>query len=354
MSRSVRVAEAHTGAERALQHARISGPDGVPRANQRSTQPRAVRVAGARDDRRRPGDRRTWRPTRPHTDAASRRPQAGFLTGMAPSQPVQPRRPIFAVSVRGPDSRVTIRNQPGSRERDETTASTSPPPRDASEPRGFEEAPVFGYTQLAATDARRAPFGDRVGGRAAERRGRRSSAVTFAARRHTEENEVCAACVPPGSQPQPPSKVAVRGTRTMLPTGSILSDFWNDQLVAHDRQLLLLVLVSLLGAFAFIRLSARLGRSPRVPWWPGSVVSDSGVHLHHLACEAALGTPPCSVVWLHADMPRRSSAWCAERRPRSGKSWSTARSGARVRAGRTRIPPRCGRGTMSSSSASPA
>jgi hypothetical protein len=23
-------------------------------------------------------------------------------------------------------------------------------------------------------------------------------------------------------------------------------------------------------------------RSPRVPWWPGSVVSDSGVHIHHL------------------------------------------------------------------------
>lgn len=23
-------------------------------------------------------------------------------------------------------------------------------------------------------------------------------------------------------------------------------------------------------------------RSPRVTWWPGSVVSDSGVHLHHL------------------------------------------------------------------------
>jgi hypothetical protein len=68
----------------------------------------------------------------------------------------------------------------------------------------------------------------------------------------------------------------------MLPTGSILSDFWNDQLVAHDRQLLFLVLVSFLGAFAFIRLSARLGRSPRVPWWPGSVVSDSGLHLHHL------------------------------------------------------------------------
>jgi hypothetical protein len=65
-------------------------------------------------------------------------------------------------------------------------------------------------------------------------------------------------------------------------TASILSDFWNDQLVAHDRQALFLVLVSFLGSFAFIRLSARLGRSPRAPWWPGSVVTDGGVHLHHL------------------------------------------------------------------------
>jgi hypothetical protein len=40
--------------------------------------------------------------------------------------------------------------------------------------------------------------------------------------------------------------------------------------------------VGLVGSFAFIRLSTRLMRSPRVPWWPGSVVSDSGVHLHHL------------------------------------------------------------------------
>jgi hypothetical protein len=62
----------------------------------------------------------------------------------------------------------------------------------------------------------------------------------------------------------------------MTGTASILSDFWNDQLVAHDRQALFLVLVSFLGSFAFIRLSARLGRSPRVPWWPGSVVTDGG------------------------------------------------------------------------------
>jgi hypothetical protein len=60
-----------------------------------------------------------------------------------------------------------------------------------------------------------------------------------------------------------------------------LSQFWND-LVADDRQGIFLVLVAFLGAFAFIRASARIGRSPRASWWPGSVVSESGVHLHHL------------------------------------------------------------------------
>jgi hypothetical protein len=63
---------------------------------------------------------------------------------------------------------------------------------------------------------------------------------------------------------------------------SIFTDFWNDQLVAHDRQWLFLVLVGLIGSFGFIRMSTRLIRSPKVPWWPGSVVSESGVHLHHL------------------------------------------------------------------------
>lgn len=62
----------------------------------------------------------------------------------------------------------------------------------------------------------------------------------------------------------------------------MISDFWNDQLVAHDRQWLFLVLLGLVLSFGFIRLSTRLMRSPRVPWWPGSIVSDGGVHVHHL------------------------------------------------------------------------
>ncbi len=59
-----------------------------------------------------------------------------------------------------------------------------------------------------------------------------------------------------------------------------LGDFWRDQIVAHDRQQIFLLLLGFLVSFGFIRTSARLMRS--VSWWPGSVVTDSGVHLHHL------------------------------------------------------------------------
>jgi hypothetical protein len=62
---------------------------------------------------------------------------------------------------------------------------------------------------------------------------------------------------------------------------SIFTDFWNS-LVEQDEQGIFLVLAGFVLSFAFIRMSTRLMRSPRVTWWPGSVVSDSGVHLHHL------------------------------------------------------------------------
>jgi hypothetical protein len=67
-----------------------------------------------------------------------------------------------------------------------------------------------------------------------------------------------------------------------MTTASILSEFWDNQILADEKQGLFLVLVGFILSFAFIRMSTRLMRSPRVPWWPGSVVSDSGVHLHHL------------------------------------------------------------------------
>jgi hypothetical protein len=42
-----------------------------------------------------------------------------------------------------------------------------------------------------------------------------------------------------------------------------------------------LVIAAFLGTFLFIRTSARLMRSPKVPWWPGSV-STGDLHVHHL------------------------------------------------------------------------
>jgi hypothetical protein len=65
-------------------------------------------------------------------------------------------------------------------------------------------------------------------------------------------------------------------------SASIFVDFWEDQILAEEKQALFMVLAGFLLSFAFIRMSTRLMRSPRVPWWPGSVVSESGVHLHHL------------------------------------------------------------------------
>jgi hypothetical protein len=42
------------------------------------------------------------------------------------------------------------------------------------------------------------------------------------------------------------------------------------------------LLAAFLLSFLFIRTSARLIRSPKVPWWPGSVTTSGGLHLHHL------------------------------------------------------------------------
>src|SRR4051812_25763567 len=60
---------------------------------------------------------------------------------------------------------------------------------------------------------------------------------------------------------------------------SLMGDTWDS---LAERRFLFLTLIGFVSAFGFIRLSTRLMRSPKVPWWPGSVVSESGVHVHHL------------------------------------------------------------------------
>src|SRR5437762_7580812 len=63
------------------------------------------------------------------------------------------------------------------------------------------------------------------------------------------------------------------------------ADIVHDVIDAHANQgrgPAFLVLLALLLSFLFIRTSARLMRSPKVPWWPGSVTTGGGLHLHHL------------------------------------------------------------------------
>jgi hypothetical protein len=62
---------------------------------------------------------------------------------------------------------------------------------------------------------------------------------------------------------------------------SIFTSFWGN-LEDNHEQTVFLVLVGLLGSFAFIRMSTRIIRSESVSWWPGNIESDSGLHVHHL------------------------------------------------------------------------
>jgi hypothetical protein len=50
----------------------------------------------------------------------------------------------------------------------------------------------------------------------------------------------------------------------------------------RDQRAGFVLLAAFLISFLFIRTSARLMRSPKVPWWPGSVTTSGGLHLHHL------------------------------------------------------------------------
>jgi hypothetical protein len=64
-------------------------------------------------------------------------------------------------------------------------------------------------------------------------------------------------------------------------TASIFTDFWSS-LEDNHEQAVFLVLVGLLGSFAFIRMSTRIIRSEAISWWPGNIESEGGVHVHHL------------------------------------------------------------------------
>ncbi len=62
---------------------------------------------------------------------------------------------------------------------------------------------------------------------------------------------------------------------------SIKLDAGKGNLGGAGQRAGLLLLLGFLLSFGFIRMSTRLMRSPKVPWWPGSV-KPGGLHIHHL------------------------------------------------------------------------
>jgi hypothetical protein len=66
-------------------------------------------------------------------------------------------------------------------------------------------------------------------------------------------------------------------------TANVVLEFSGESFLGTEASRAgLILLASLVVSFLFIRTSARLMRSPKVPWWPGSVVSEGGLHVHHL------------------------------------------------------------------------
>jgi len=63
------------------------------------------------------------------------------------------------------------------------------------------------------------------------------------------------------------------------PVASVITESWGS---LGERRFLFLTMIGFVCAFGFIRLSTRLMRSPKVPWWPGSIETEGGVHVHHL------------------------------------------------------------------------
>jgi hypothetical protein len=56
-----------------------------------------------------------------------------------------------------------------------------------------------------------------------------------------------------------------------------------ETFLSHDgARAGLILLASLAASFLLIRVSVRLMRDPRVTWWPGSIKTEGGIHLHHL------------------------------------------------------------------------
>jgi hypothetical protein len=75
---------------------------------------------------------------------------------------------------------------------------------------------------------------------------------------------------------------AIPHTIAAMPAAAIEFNVTTHFLGQSGQRTGFLLLAGFLCSWLFIRTSARLMRSPKVTWWPGSVETKSGLHIHHL------------------------------------------------------------------------
>jgi hypothetical protein len=89
-----------------------------------------------------------------------------------------------------------------------------------------------------------------------------------------------------------------------MPVGEVVLQFEGESFLGQEAERAgLILLAAMLVSFLFIRTSARLMRSPKVPWWPGSVTTEGGLHVHHLVFGIVLMLLAGFVLALQPDSP---------------------------------------------------
>jgi hypothetical protein len=67
-----------------------------------------------------------------------------------------------------------------------------------------------------------------------------------------------------------------------MPIAELVIELEGESFLSHEgARNGLILLGSMLLSFLLIRVSTRLMRNPKVTWWPGSVKTEGGLHIHH-------------------------------------------------------------------------
>jgi hypothetical protein len=68
-----------------------------------------------------------------------------------------------------------------------------------------------------------------------------------------------------------------------MQVAEIIIEFGEESLLSTEGERAGLILLgAMLVSFLLIRVSTRLMRNPKVTWWPGSIETEGGLHVHHL------------------------------------------------------------------------